>query len=56
MTLLNIPSNFDAIKVIEAHTEDLYSVFKEFLRNFNDEDRQLLICLFTELEFDFTKN
>lgn len=56
MTLLNIPTNFDAIKVIEAHTDDLYLVLKEFLRTFNEGDRQLLICMFAELEFDYTKN
>ncbi len=56
MILLQIPTNIDAIRVIQVHTFDLYFVFKEFLRNFDDEDRQALICMFTELEFDFTKN
>ena len=56
MTLLQIPTNYDAIRIIQMHTDDLYLILKDFLSNFADEDRQTLLCMYAELEFEYTKN
>ena len=56
MKLYNIPSNSDTIKVIRAHTEDLYDGLKYFLRNFDETEIQSILAMFAELENDYLKN
>jgi len=56
MKLYNIPSNADTIKVIRAHTEDLYEGLKYFLRNFDETEIQSILAMFAELESDYLKN
>ncbi len=56
MKILNIPTNYDALKVIQAHGEEVDFVLRAFLRNFDEEDRQTFICLYAQLELDFNLN
>ena len=56
MKILNIPTNVDALKVIDAHNEEVDFVLKAFLRSFAEADRQVFICLYGQIEFEFLKN
>lgn len=56
MKMDKLPTNLDCIRVIAAHNEEYYATLIEFLKTFADQDRQSLICIFAELEFDYIRN
>lgn len=56
MKIMNIPTNYDALKVIQAHSEEVDFVLRAFLSNFDDKDRQTFLCLYAQLELDFVLN
>lgn len=56
MFLIEIPYRSDTVKIIRAHTIDLYSEFKLFLKKVDDTERQTFIRMMAELEFEFTRN
>ena len=55
--LLEIEGNFDVIKFIRVHTDELYAGYKTFIKLFGQyNDVHYLLKLIAELESSFTEN
>ena len=53
---LDMLSNLDCMNAIKSQDKRIYGMLIEFLKDFDDRDRQVLIGFYAILEFEHNKN
>ena len=53
---LDMLSNLDCMHAIKSQDKRIYGMLIEFLKDFDDSDRQVLIGFYAILEFEHNKN